>query len=200
MLELKKSYNVNCCEKFTIKTEEGSFKIFYDEDLSLYWSPSIPEGSDIKDVYKFTITNENRKVYNIFNELYDSVTSKRPFKYFQYDNAENYVSYDDNQLVKNDVIEWHSDDFVYDAASCLRIEKDNDNNEFIITFNKSKLVYDDISPFSTFAVKISTGESRYDPYNATFIKMYRNLCNYCDNRGYTFSNKPWYKKRRVRKR
>ena len=198
MLELKRNYNEYCHEKFTIKTDEGSFKIYYDSDLCLYWSPNIPELEDIKDVYRYTITHENRRVYEIFNELYDSVSSKQPFKHFKYDEPEKYIPYDDNNLVKDNVVEWHSDDFAYDAASVVKIEKDNETDNYIITFNKSKIVSDDISPFSTCAVKIGTGACRYDPYNATFIDMYRKLSDYCANRGYTFSKTPWYKK--VRKR
>ena len=40
MLELKRGYDSNCKEKFTIKTDEGPFKIYYGSDLCLYWSCS----------------------------------------------------------------------------------------------------------------------------------------------------------------
>ena len=200
MLEIKRSYDAYCHQRFTIKTSDGSFRIFYGQDLSLYWSPIIPEFDDIEDEYKYIITKDDNKVYHIFDELYESIISGLPFKFFKYDNAENYIPYNDNGLVKNNVIEWHSDDYSYDAASAFMIEKDFENEKFLITFKKSKLITDDISPFFTFAVKVSTGECRYDPYNATFIDMYGKLSEYCENRGKTFSNKPWYKKGKVRKR
>lgn len=196
MLELKRMYDSNCRERFIIKTDEGPFKIYYGADLCLYWSCN-PSDDEMNDCYKYTITKDNTNVYNIIDELYDSVISKRPFKHFNVDDSEKYYAYDDNNLVKNGAIEWHSDDFSYDAASVLKIEKDLETKNFIISFHKSKIVSDDISPFCTYAVKISTGASRYDPYNATFINMYQQLCNYCEQRGYVFSNGK-NKRKRVR--
>ena len=181
MLELKRSNNGSGFDKFKIKTDEGSFKIYLDSDLCLYWCCNIPN-DDIKDTYKYTITKDNARVYS------------------KYDDDRKYLYYDDNNLVKDSVIEWHSDDFTYDAASVLKIDKDVETDNLEITFNKSKVVCDDISPFSTFSVKISTGESRYDPYNATFVNMYEHLINYCNRRGYTFSRNSSNKKKRVRRR
>ena len=200
MLELKRSNDGSGFDKFKIKTDEGSFKIYLDSDLCLYWCCNIPYGEDIKDTYKYTITKDNTRVYSIFEQLYDSVVTKRPFKYFKYDDDRKYLYYDDNNLVKDSAIEWHSDDFTYDAASVLMIDKDIETDNLEITFNKSKVVYDDISPFSTFSVKISTGESRYDPYNATFVNMYEHLINYCNRRGYTFSRNSSNRKKRVKRR
>ncbi len=198
MLELKRDYDINNNERFVIKTEEGNFKIYYGSDLCLYWSCSIPNGEEIKDKYTYTITDDNKRVYRIFSELYDAVTSKMPFKHFKTDEPEKYVQYSDNSLVKDGVIEWHSDDILYDAASYVQIEKNSEDNEFIITFNKSKMLYDDLSAFSTFTVMFGTGECRYAPYNATFIDMHKKLSEYCDRRGYTFSRKSQKNKKRVR--
>ena len=197
MIELKRGYDSNCKEKFIIKTDEGPFKIYYGSDLCLYWSCSASD--DMKDFYQFTITNENRHVYDIFAELYDSVVSKMPFKHFCTDEPQKYYSYNDNNLVKDNAIEWHSDDFSYDAASVLKIEKNSETDNFIVSFYKSKLSFDDIGAFSTNSVKIGTGESRYSPYNATFIDMYKKMCNYCEQRGHTFSNSK-FGRRRVRTR
>ena len=200
MLELKRERDSYCREKFTIKTSEGLFKIYYDPDLSLCWSPSIPDSCVMDNEYSYTITKENMGVYRAFSALYDSIITRRPFKNFKYDGDEKYVSYDDNNLVIDNTIQWHSDDFAYDAASVVKIDKDLENDNFIVTFKKSKVVCDNISPFSTFMVRFNTIESRYDPYNATFINMYDRIKEYCDNRKDTFSKKSWYKKKRVRTR
>ena len=198
MLELKRTYDSNGKEKFIIKTDEGTFKIFYGADLCLYWSCNIINQQETDNKYTYTITDENKYVYRIFNELYDSVVSKTPFKHFKSDQPEKFIQYNDNNLVKDDLIEWHSDDILYDAASYVQIEKDAENNRFVITFNKSKVLCDDVSPFSTFTVMFSVGECRYAPYNAAFIDMHRKLAEYCDRRGYTFSKASGFKKKRVR--
>ena len=127
------------------------------------------------------------------------IITKTPFKYFKTDEPEKYIQFNDNNLVKDNVIEWHSDDIAYDAASYVQIEKDFENNKFMITFNKSKVLCDDLSPFSTFTVMFSTGECRYAPYNATFIDMHKKLAEYCDRRGHTFSKRSKFNKKRVRK-
>ena len=200
MLELKRYYDANNNERFTIKTGEGLFKIHYGSDLCLYWSCGISNDDSVNEQYKYTITDENKAVYRIFDELYDSVVSKMPFKHFKTDECEKYFQYNDNDLFKDGIIEWHSDDMEYNAASFVQIEKDFENKCFIVTFNKSKVLCDDISPFSTFTVMFSPCECRYDPYNATFMEMYRKLGEYCNKRGYTFSKQSRLNKRRVRSR
>ena len=198
-MELKRDYDANNHARFTFKTNEGNFKIFYGSDLCLYWSCSILR-DNAKDQYKYIITDENKSVYNIFNELYDSVVSKMPFKSFNTDDSDKYYQYSDNNLFKDGKIEWHSDDMEYNAASFLQIEKDTENNCFIVTFNRSKVLCDDIGVFSTYTVMISACECRYDPYNATFMEMYRKLEDYCNTRKHTFSGQSRLNKRRVRNR
>ena len=194
-MELKKKYDRNNHARFTIKTNEGTFKIFYGSDLCIYWSCSIPN-DNADNQYKYTITDEDRVVYNVFNGLYDSVISKMPFKHFNTDDYNKYCQYSDNNLFKDGKIEWHSDDMEYNVASFFQIEKDAENNCFIVTFNRSKVLCDDIGPFSTFTVMISACECRYDPYNATFMEMYRKLGDYCDKREYISR----FNKKRIRSR
>lgn len=67
---------------------------------------------------------------------------------------------------------WHSDDCEYESASKLVIEKKEE--KFLITFHKSKnsqLLY-------TSNVRISNSGSRYEPFNITFMNMYRKLQQY----------------------
>lgn len=196
MLEIKKSYNDYCYKMFTIKTREGSFKMYLDENRSLYLSPNT-NMDEIADEYYYTITKENKKVYDVFNELYDSVISNKPYKYMEDCRLDDFEY--ENDLAIDGEIKWHSDDFSYEAASVLGIKKDDEDN-FIVTFNKSKLVCDDVSAFFTHAVRISNGFSRYYPYNLTFMEMYNKLDD-CIVKKEDSSNKdPWYKKVKVRTR
>lgn len=178
MTELKKKYNDYCNECFEIITDGGTFKIYCDYDFNLYWSPYIEDKDMYKNTFQYTVSNDDKFVYDLFNELYDSVMSKKPFKYSKYD-ADDTI-YDDVEydLIVDNGIEWHSDSFNYDAASVLRIDKDEKDN-YIVTFKRSKVVSDEISAFTTCAVQFSRGISQYDPYNMTFIEMYNRLKD-CD--------------------
>lgn len=169
MLKLKKEDVPNSFKRFIIETNEGSFRIYCDNDQNLYWGCDFSDIDDLKDSYSYTITNDNKKVYKIFDKLYQSIVSGAT-----YDNKEIV-----NPLVKDNVIEWHSDDFEYDAASVLTIEKIQNN--FSVTFHRSKLTQDDLSAFFTYSVKIDAYDSRYYSYNINFIDMYNELINYSMN-------------------
>ena len=176
MIKVKKSYTDYCYECFYIKTEEGTFKIYRDYNLNLCWSPVIDDEIS-NDYFEYTITKDNKYVYKLFDELYCSIIEKKPFKYCRYDAEDSVFDEIDCELVQDGVIEWHSDCFEYDAASILKIDK-NSNDDYVIAFKKSKIVSDDVSPFSTFAVCINSGISRYNPYNDTFIDMYNKFKGY----------------------
>ena len=199
MVDIKR-YNSSVCEVFSITNNSGNLKLFtfYDNDLRFTCD-------DLENfTYSIEICPDDSYFYTLVDEVYDAVSNRQPFKYLKCD-------FDDNDLVfsgtvsnskslfKNGVIEWHSDDFSYDAASVLKIEKNSETDNFIVSFYKSKLSFDDIGAFSTNSVKIGTGESRYSPYNAAFIDMYKKMCNYCEQRGHTFSNSK-FGRRRVRTR
>ena len=83
-----------------------------------------------------------------------------------------------NDLYQNNKIDWYSDDFVYENASRLLIEKIDEC--FKITFIKSKKEYDD-GILMTYSVRISNSGSRYNPQNIEFMNMYDKLKEYENN-------------------
>lgn len=104
---------------------------------------------------------------------------KKPFKHLKYDFKNKDLVFrhgcNSKSLVKDGVIEWHSDDFVYGVGSVLYIEKNG--NDFLITFKKSAATFDRIEPFTSFTVSFSDN-SRYSPYNITFMDMFNKLRDY----------------------
>ena len=74
------------------------------------------------------------------------------------------------KLFKNYVINWHSDDCVYEKSSVLEIKKENE--DYIVTFHKSK------EDFMSYSVRISNSGSRYGYFNIPFMNMYTKLCEY----------------------
>lgn len=81
-------------------------------------------------------------------------------------------------MFKNNVIDWHSDDFIYENASRVIIKPVED--EYEIIFVKSKKEYDD-GMFMTFSVRFRNSGSRYEPYNILFMDMYNKLKEYNPN-------------------
>ena len=199
MEQLAKTMKGSCNDCFTIITGEGDFKIYSDNNGNLYWACSLPEDDSFKDTFKFTITHEDKYVYKLFEKLYNEIMDMGLCECKNHSNIDIISNEFQNLPIKNNGIEWHSDSFRYDAASVLRIDRDETDN-YIVTFKKSKIVYDDISAFSTYAVEINSSVSRYDPYNLVFMKMYNDL------KGYDmFPNSVLYAvgvhgKRRVKKR
>lgn len=162
MVEIINSKNSYHYDVFEIKTNKGSFEISLHGDKDLYWR-YIYKGSalDSKAAYILEINKENYFLYQLFDDLYNSIV--------------NNDRYDNSNLVKNNIINWHSDDLSYETASCLLIAKQNEI--FKLGFIKSKKSFENGIPM-TFSVKISNKFSRYNPYNVAFMNFYNNLKEY----------------------
>lgn len=177
MLELEKTQNSHGYDVFTIKTDDGNFQISFENNLDLYWRYCY-EGSILNSSkeHTFTITKENFYIYSLFEELYDSIKEGKPFKNYEAINSEDCCfEFDNKFLFKNNIIDWHSDDFYYYDASCVMIKKEEE--KYKVTFKKSK---ENIQQglFLTYSVRFRNSGSRYEPFNAVFMRMYQNLCNH----------------------
>ena len=95
--------------------------------------------------------------------------------------------------MKNEAVEWHSDDLPYDVASNFVIEKLDDC--YRVTFNKSKN-----NNFPTYSVRISNSGSRYEHFNVVFMRMYQKLCEYNPDCHQIHMEEYLYNKRKVRKK
>lgn len=176
MTTFKNGYNYDV---FCIHTDEGEFYISFENNLDLYWS-YIPEKSilDCDDTKEFTITKENDFIYDAFNELYNAIKFSMPYRNSLYETDlkyKKYKTYNWNQeqvLFKNGVIEWHSDDFNYDNASVVSIDKTEKG--FKVIFKKSI----DDGLFISFFVRFRNSGSSYTPFNIPFMSMYQKLKQY----------------------
>lgn len=122
------------------------------------------------DVHSFDITKENYFMYDCFDRLYDAIIDEMPFKN-GFSSYEKYpLDYLYYPLVKNEVIEWHSDDGMYEEAAILFIEKLIDS--YRVTIKDGEL--SDIK-MPTSSVRFRNHGSIYDPYNASFMGLYNEL-------------------------
>lgn len=179
---------------FKITTEQGTFVISFEGNLDLHWT-YIVDDLLMKPNYKeFIITKENYYLYTLFEELYNDIKKYNvyqldendlPFcespeeieqKVKNFKKMNNYLrkkeKYNPESLIRNNSVEWHSDDCVYENSSVLKIKKKKET--FIVIFEKSKVE----DPFFTSSVRISNSGSRYDPFNLVFMKMYNDLILY----------------------
>lgn len=189
MVKLQKTDTDYCQKCVQIMTEEGIFKMYLDPNFTLCLVPSVEQDDISGKCFKYTITDDNRYAYDVFDELYDSIVNS--------DNMDSERM--EHPLVKDNGIEWHSDGFQYDAASVFRLDKD-ENNNYVVTFVRSKLVSDHISVFTTSVVQIDAFHSRYPLYNNEFIKLHSKLNDYDLMHNMILYNNRISNKKKVRKR
>ena len=177
MVEIKRDNNLNF-EVYSIRNDTGSFKIFYFYAMDLCFT--CDSTNNDSDTYSVVISPNDKYIYTLIDEVYDSVSNNQPFKHLKYDfEAKNLVFPDKSdyskKLFKEGIIEWHSDDYAYSVGSILFIKKDDD--KYIITFQKSKAYSEGVYPYTEYTVTISNN-SRYSPYNITFMNMFNKLREY----------------------
>lgn len=185
MLEIKK-YKVNSYICFDIVTNDSVFQIWFGGNLDLYfrydYSGNKLVGPDSKCFY---ITKENYFLYCLFDELYEDV---RNYNIFIPDghNSEEECSaanerfrkidlYNPRKLFCDGKIDWHCDDFDYDEAGSLVIEKLDDC--YKLTFNKCKNK-SLLGIIDSYSIRIGNSGSRYGYFNMIFMRMYNKLCSY----------------------
>ena len=172
MTKVTKEKNWGTNDVIIIQTKEGCCYISFEKDMNLYFSYSGNKLEDAEGYYRFMIDKENAFLCEKFDELFDAITSQKPFKSsknLNRDYGHSLLNFQ-NSLFKDGVIEWHSDEAEYDLSSILYIEK-NDNG-FLVTFKKGN--FDEFDRFN-YRVCIKSVDSRYDPYNTSFMIMYNDL-------------------------
>lgn len=179
MVNLNILKNMHNYDVIDINTDDGRFQISFENVQDLYWTyrPTISM-YDCPDVKSFKITKENYYLYEALDELYSAIINDKPhsncpFDYYGKDNkVPSYNSAKAIGLLVDNKIEWRSDDFDFDDASILSIEKVKD--VFCITFQKSNST----GLHLTFAVRFRNDGSSYSPFNITFMNMYNKLKKY----------------------
>ena len=181
MLEVEKTQNGHGYDVFRIQTDEGSFYITFENNLDLYWGLEYEENIlKMPETTSLIITKENYVIYSLIDRLYQRIVSGNPYDEISDEARDMFLKWtlseqNDEALVKDGSVCWHSDDYIYENASSVTITPEGD--EYIITFKKSKLAYD-AGLFMTYSVRIRNSGSRYAPFNAAFMEMYQELINY----------------------
>lgn len=195
---------------FDIVTDEGCFIIEYLGNLDLYFRCQY-QGSILKceDQLDFYITKENYYLYSLFDTLYKRVKNYEIFSNDQNESGNNEFwlnekidlnqniqerdQYNPRRLFQNNCIRWYSDDFDYDTASILEIEKLEE--KYKLTFYKGK-----DRNFPTYSIRIRTHGSRYGYFCMVFMDLYYALCHYDEEYHQIHMEEYLYQKKKVKKK
>jgi len=190
MLEIDKYRDERGYYTFLINVDGRCFTICFAGNLDLYWGPYGNNRND--DKCDYIITKNNYYFYSLIEELYDSIKNYRAYNNELndiYKNIREFDKYNDKKLFKNNKIDYHSDDDVYEKASRLLIERVDE--DFKITFIRNKNNH-----FNTFFVGICNSGSRYRPFNINFMTMYNKLKEYDKENHQIHIEEYLYKKRK----
>jgi len=201
MGEIKKEKNLFGYYVFKIQTDDGVFEISFQNNLDLYWRYINKDCIlNLPKEKEFYITKENYVLYSLFEELYNNIKEYKPFGSLNEELNAHYQylkNTPERNLFKDNKVDWHSDDFVYENASRLLIEKIDDY--FKVTFIKSKKQHDD-GILMTYSIRISNSGSRYHPYNIAFMNMYNKLKEYDEDYRQVHVEEVIYKQKLLKKK
>lgn len=190
MLEIDKYIDERGYYTFLVNVDGRYFTITFAGNLDLYWGP-YDDNRD-NDKHEYIITKENYYFYSLIEELYESIKNYRAYNNELndiYKNIREFDKYNDKKLFKDNKIDYHSDDDVYEESSRLLIERVGE--VFKITFIRNKNNH-----FNTCFVGICNSGGRYRPFNINFMAMYNKLKEYDKNNYQIHIEEYLYKKRK----
>ena len=160
-----------------INVNEQKFTISWAGVGDIFWHPEFVGSILDHEQIDIEINSTDGYLYDLIFQLYDDIINYR-FVTLDEEQAlriKDVETKNPERLIKNGVIEWHSDDNPYDESSILKIVKQND--KFIISFTRSNPEND----FKSLAVRIRMDGTRYASFNFIFNKMYQQLEEYAEN-------------------
>lgn len=181
------------------------FSIAFGGNLDLYWTLKInKEYKDynemIKEIYDtFTITKDDNPLYYLLKTLINDIKSSQvytPSPKYTLNEREEVVILPPTQeeiertneynkelkdresykrIIKEEAIEWHSDEEPYEIADVLRITEQDD--VIVLEFYRPELTGDKYGMRfpGTVTIRFRNSGSYYHPFNFIFMRMYNKL-------------------------
>lgn len=175
MIDINCKKNGYGYDYFEINNNEGTFIISFENNLDSYWTfkPNV-NFLDSKENYEVDITKENYFLYQLFDDLYNSVKTGiiKTGRTYDDDGIIEAHKSEINQLFVDNSIYYLSDDFIKDEASSFKIKKEEDIFKIIFTKSHSK------EYFNSFTVRIRNSGCRYGYFNILFMNLYNKLVEY----------------------
>ena len=181
-MEIKKIPNNFEKSNIVIKQGDKELIILFAGNLDLYMGLSNGQNIGNENIsMNFDITKEDYELYTIFDDLYKQIINGQPFG-----NSNSEIDYR-NLFQYNDLVDekgnitWVSDEGPGDAEDRMIMSKVDDDTY------RLNFVRNDLEPEYFFknnqgiCVRFRNSGSRYEPYNAAFMNLYRDLQNIDDN-------------------
>ena len=181
MVEVKKEKNYVNFDAIKILTEEGQFEITFEANRNLYIGFCVKNEDKLEDSITFTITNEDEYLFNIINKLYKSLKNNNPDSDIIPEIVNSEIKnkcLEINNPYHNNMIEVYSDDFNMEDASVMNIKYMEKEDEYKFTFKRSR----SNTKTNTYFVCISNFNSKYKPFNKSFMNFYFDLITYSQSK------------------
>ena len=166
-----------------LKENNKYIGIYYGGNGDLYWFIRTND-----EDYSFTITQENSKLYELFEQLFidiDNINLYTEDEFYTKEEIEenkkkyreqNYSNYNELYNKETNTITWYSDETAHDAANILKIVKDEDEFKINFSTQPDKDEYDtDFHSKGYISIRFRNSGSSYKPFNIFFMRMYNNM-------------------------
>lgn len=153
-----------------INTDNGEFVISYGGNLDIYLSPIRNNYQTLETEYR--ITKENYYLFETFNTLYERLINYQFLSIEDPEDREMEKRMDQNRehpLIKNNIVNWYSDEDMIEEASLLQIFKKDEDTIKLVFYQSNRKDY------NTYSIRIRNHGSRYAPANHVFMKLYNKL-------------------------
>lgn len=173
MIEVTKKKNLDGTNVIFLKADEGDFVFTFCGNSDLYFG-YFGEDYRTKGEHSFIVGENDFFLYRCFGEVYDAIRDEKPYK-----NAKgnsDFVLEQKHlkiQLLKNGVVEWHSEEGDYDEAAVLYIEKLAGAYKVTI---KEGMIND--SKARTAYIRFRNKFSDYGPYTSVIMELYNKICEH----------------------
>jgi hypothetical protein len=173
MIEVIKKKNLDGTNVVFLRAEEGDFVFTFCGNLDLYFGYF---GKDYrkKEEHSFTVGEKDFFLYRCFGEVYDAIRNEKPYQngkgHYDFVLEQKHLKI---QLLKDGVVEWHSEEGDYNESAVLYIEKLAGAYKVTI---KEGMIND--SKVRTAYIRFRNKFSDYGPYNSVFMELYNKICEH----------------------
>ncbi|MBQ9297702.1 MAG: hypothetical protein IJ223_01475 [Clostridia bacterium] len=140
------------CKDVILKKDNKELNIFYGGNLDIYFEMTDTENFESETI-EYIVKNEE-KTWIYFNRLISEIINSNDID-------------SKNELVKNNTINWYSDETYKEAANILSIKKEKEGIRLVFHKNSDYESYSLGIP-----IRIRNVGSRYKPFNMSFMKLY----------------------------
>lgn len=154
------------------KNESKIFSMCFMNVGDLFWFINKSEPYSTKET--FDIPSTERDVYQLFDELYSSISNCKTIDEKENEYLNRKLSERNLFDTNTKTIEWHSDATYFDSDDVVKIIKEEDN--YHLEFTRPEKYEDPYHMGSgkIISIRFRNSGSYYEPFNNAFMNMFNN--------------------------